>query len=75
MSFKIRENIYCLIVKQIGSEWEANLLDISSGSKLFVYDTIVVSGRLTLSAPNLTLCMLGNFFKYFFLTKDAKNHC
>ena len=23
----------------------------------------------------LTLCMLGNFFKYFFLSKDAKNHC
>jgi len=23
----------------------------------------------------LTLCMLGNFFKYFFLSKDAKNQC
>ena len=23
----------------------------------------------------LTLCMLGNFFKYFFLSKDVKNHC
>ena len=23
----------------------------------------------------LTLCMLGNFFKYFFSFKDAKNHC
>ena len=22
-----------------------------------------------------TLCMLGNFFKYFFLSKEAKNHC
>ena len=24
---------------------------------------------------DLTLCMLGNFFKYFFLSKDAKKHC
>ena len=23
----------------------------------------------------LTLCMLGNFFKYFFLSKDAKTLC
>ena len=23
----------------------------------------------------VTLCMLGNFFKYFFLPKDAENHC
>jgi len=29
----------------------------------------------TLTQVQLTLCMLGNFFKYFFLSKDATNHC
>ena len=29
----------------------------------------------TTTVSYLTLCMLGIFFKYFFLSKDAKNHC
>ena len=30
--------------------------------------------QMTIKSAVLTLCMLGNFFKYFFLSKDAKNH-
>jgi len=30
--------------------------------------------RLLETALHVTLCMLGNLFKYLFLSKDAKNH-
>ena len=30
---------------------------------------------MAVAITTLTLCMLGNFFKYIFLSKDAKNHC
>ena len=36
----------CLNVKQLGSRWDAELLGISSGSKLFAYGIIVVRSRL-----------------------------
>ena len=35
---------FCLSVKQLGSGWDANLFDVSSGSKLFAYGTIVLLG-------------------------------
>ena len=37
----------CLSVKQLGSRWDAELLGVSSGSKLFAHGTIVVFGGLT----------------------------
>ena len=43
---------------------------VSSRSKLFAYGTLVVLGlRANISHWYLTLCMLGNFFKYLFLSK------
>ena len=36
----------CLSIKQLGSGWEAELLGVSSGSRLFAYDTLVVIGGL-----------------------------
>ena len=33
---------FCLSVKQLGSGWDAELLGVSSGSKLFACDTLVV---------------------------------
>ena len=36
----------CTNVKQLGSGWDAELLGVSSGSKLFEYGTIVVLGGL-----------------------------
>ena len=37
---------YCLSVKQFGSGWDAEFLGVSSGSKLFAYDTIIVLGGI-----------------------------
>ena len=36
----------CLSVNQLGSGWDAELLGVSSGSKLFAYGNKVVHGRL-----------------------------
>ena len=36
----------CLSVKQPGSGWDTELLGVSSGSRMFAYDTLVVTGRL-----------------------------
>jgi len=36
----------CLSVKQLGCGWDAELLVVSSGSKLFAFCTLVVSGGL-----------------------------
>ena len=40
----------CLSVKQLGFGWDAELLGVSSGSKLFTYGTLVVLCRQGLSS-------------------------
>ena len=41
---------YCLSVKKLGSGRDVEVLGVSSGSKLFAYDTIVLLGRLRVNA-------------------------
>jgi len=36
---------------------------------------VCISINAVPTLKGLTLCMLGNFFKHFFLSKDANNHC
>ena len=52
--FELKRPKYCLSVKQLGSGWGANLLGVSSGSKLFAYGTMVAIGRIRV---NKCMCL------------------
>ena len=57
-----------LSVKQLGSGWDAELLGVSSGSKLFAFDTIVVSVGLRVDIKYILLFLF--LFCYHFLQTD-----
>ena len=47
---------HCSSVKQLGSGWDAELLGVSSGSKLFAYVVTVAIGRMRVKHLQYTMC-------------------